>query len=168
MTISYQVSLADKSPVEHVAFADKAYQWVSEIPEASIVTGVGAFGSTLWYGLSYASSYSAPWQSIVGSLGATCIAVPFEAYENYMLYQAGKRSLGHSILDGVSDTLSAGIATYLGSTVGSLIISTAAAGAAVPLGVTLGAGVVAAGVGLGAGYLLSKLKNGVFEELGLS
>lgn len=162
---------ADKPAVKEVPFWDKTYQRVSETP-TSIVAGVGALGSTLWYGLSYSGSYSAPWQSVVGSLGAVCIAAPFEAYENYKLYQEGKRSLSHSILDGAGDTLSAGVATYLGSTVGSLIISTAAtglaAGAAVPFGVVLGAAVVATGVAIGVGYVLSELKNGIFEDIGIS
>jgi hypothetical protein len=164
--------LAGKPAVKEMPLGDKAYQWVSETPKASIVAGVGALGSTLWYGLSYSGSYSAPWQSVVGSLGAVCIAAPFEVYENYTLFQNGKRSLSHSILDGVSDTLSAGVATYIGSSVGSLIISTAAtglaAGAAVPLGVVLGAAVVATGITIGAGYILSELKNGIFEDIGIS
>jgi hypothetical protein len=164
--------LASKPAVKEVPFRDKAYRWVSETSKASIVAGVGALGSTLWYGRSYSGVYSAPWQSVVGSLGAACITAPFEAYENYKLYQEGKRSLSHSILDGLSDTLSAGVAAYLGSSAGSLIISTAAtglaAGAAVPLGVVLVAAVAATGVAIGVGYLLSEFKTGIFEDIGIS
>lgn len=161
-----QTPLAGKPTVKEVPVWDKAYQWVKT--PTSIVADVGALGSTLWYGFSYSGESSAPWQSVLGSLGAVVIAGVFEGYENYTLYQAGKRSLSHSILDGVSDSFSAGVATYLGSTVGSLIISTAAAGAAAPLGVVLGAAVAATVVAIGAGYLLSELKNGIFEDIGIS
>jgi hypothetical protein len=39
---------------------------------------------------------------------------------------------------------------------------------AAPLGVVLGATVVATGVAIGVGYILSELKNGIFEDIGIS
>lgn len=142
-------------------------EYLAEMPKAPLASALGAFGSTIWYGLSYSGPSSAPWQSIVGSLGAGLVAAPFEAYENYTLYRQGKRSLSRSLLDGVSDTLSASAASYLGSSLSSLIISSAL-GRSFPIRGTLGAGVLAAGIGFGVWHALSAVKAGLLKDMQVS
>src|SRR4030095_4355855 len=146
---------------------DSTYRWAIGGPPASYMAGLGPLGSTLWCGLSYSGPSSAPWQGIVGSFGAGVLAAPFEAYENYTLYRQSKRSLSHSLLDGVSDTLSAGAASYLGSSLSSLIISSAL-GRAAPIRGTLGAGLFAAAIGFGAWHVLSAIKEGVLKDAGIA
>jgi len=139
------------------------------VPQAPWASALGALGSTLWYGLSYSGPSSAPWQGIVGSFGAGVLAAPFEAYENYTLYRLGKRSLSHSLLDGVTDTVSAGVASYIGSSLASLFVSSAARGGLrVPFRFTFGSSLAAAVIAVGVWYGLSAVKEGLFKDLGIS
>src|SRR4030095_12876529 len=68
------LALAPAKPVhQEASFGDSIYPWRPGAPKAALVAGLGALGSTVWYGLSYSGPSSAPWQGIFGSLGAGLI-----------------------------------------------------------------------------------------------
>lgn len=161
------IPTAGKAPWRHVVDQSARDAWdLLDEPKGAIA---GTTLALLLYRRSYASPKNipglipAPSQIVFGMGAANLITASFEIYENYTLYKAGKRSLDHAIADGLSDTLSAGLATYVGGSMGSLFISAAKVGLRVPLGPS-GTALVA-GVILSAAvyYGLSALKDAILK-----